>query len=280
MEKKYIILVCILFLSLSIKNNVYAAPTDMDVYVNNNLNYGYVGAGAVNITIDNARYPMEWNQEVMNDFPKFGHIRMCQFDTTNNFEDFTILQSGTYGKPIRAKYYETTTPCDWGGATLGKEIVISWEWAHENGYLCYIDLDLGYNICNIVMQYQLTATNNNGILRIRFGFSNKFYVPEDIDVEAEATAPSIDEILDANTNGITGPKLSGKDKIEYEKDRQEYLENMMAAQKEAEIEIFINSNANGFLWDLIERIRNIDIKISTLMITMMSLGVIKLILSR
>lgn len=278
MDKKYIIIFCILFLSLSIKNNVNAAPTDMDVYVNNNLNYGYTAEGNVIIQIDNARYPMEWTDEVMRDFPKFGHIRMCQFYTTNNYENFTSILSGPYAKPVRAEYYETKTPCNWGGTEPGKEVVISWEWASTRGYICQIDLDMGYNnICNIYMTFRLTGTGNNGISKIRFGFSNKFYIPEDSEEKDET---KVENILNADTNGISGPEISGKDKIEWEKDRQEYLDKMLQEQEEANIEIFINSQANSLLWEIIERIRNLDIKISTLMITMMSLGVIKLILSR
>lgn len=92
---------------------------------------------------------------------------------------------------------------------------------------------------------------------------------------------------DKITGAITGPGLSEESKKPIDKDgindytdKEEAMINKNELDKINDIDIVIDTNSNTFIWDLITRILNTNTLVFGMVITILSIGLIKLLLNR
>ena len=144
---------------------------------------------------------------------------------------------------------------------------------------CYLQKDKTYGA--LVLQYNLTANNQNIPLRLNFGHVVGRYKDSQISI-IEATQNQTQSILNENT---TYDQNATKDFTNETQEVENYTQAEQDLMKDldfntTDMNITINPNASQFIWNIVDGLRSINGAIVLLMTSLLSIGVIKLVLGR
>lgn len=259
-----------------------------NVYVRTNLDYAYVDKGLeYPINIDNTRWLGINNAEQAAtlvrsmDTLNVMKIRFCNIGETDNIYPRDV-QETSYGPPEKIKIYRTRTTCSWtepwegGKKYYGTETEIQLRLTEDRGRKTYVDIDTGMHQLQYYVQLDMVATSPGIVSKIRYVFSDNMKVPEDA---VETTEEQLKEIQ--NILGEGNFKKPNRDEVlsEYE-EKEEELWEIIGVPNYNDINIDIDSNTNIAIWDLIIRIWNQNTAILTMVVTILSISILKLILNR
>lgn len=273
-----------------VKAATIPAFENLQVYTNGNLNYAYLLPGYdFTMSIDNATYTGTKNTEVWNnqldalEQDKVLAIRFCTVPYVQG-ENITLqsVQETAYGRPKNVKLYQTTTPCDFlhgdGNTYPGYEMEIQYEIGVGNGVYAYIDLDNGMNQIQLYLSTVLRSQENGGIIyKIRYHFQPYMKAPDDLKAIVGA---SVENQLEEIINGGKFEKPSREEILSDYEDKEEELWEIIGVPNYNDLNIDIDSNTNNKIWNLIVYILRQNTAIFTMVITILSISILKLVLNR
>lgn len=264
----------------------------LNIYVNNNLNYAYTSPELqYPINIDNASYTGTTSTQVNNvidDFLRenvYIKIRLCSIGESDNVLPVSVSSQGVYGKPVLVKVYNTSTICNYdlpgSGVVTGTEREIIIQVKNGNGMYNYVDLDNGRYQHQINIQLNMIATSWGSVAKIRYVWSDNMKVPNDAIQTNEETLKEIQNIL--NSGKFEKPTLDGSLGLMDNKEEEVFdiLGGMGIVDIDAwDIDVDIDNNSASLIWSLMGWILQSNTIIYIGFITILSIGVIKLVLGR
>lgn len=259
----------------------------LNIYVNNNLDYAYTSPELqYPINIDNASYTGTTSTQVNNVIDGFLRenvyikIRLCSIGESDNVLPVSVSSQGVYGKPVLVKVYNTSTICNYdlpgSGVVTGTEREIIIQVKNGNGMYNYVDLDNGRYQHQIYIQLNMIATSWGSVAKIRYVWSDNMKVPNDAIQTNEETLKEIQNIL----NGGKFEKPNKDTALEDIEEDESLLQDILGIPNYNELNIDINENATNVIWDLIIRVLNQNTAILTMVITILSISILKLIMNR
>lgn len=273
-----------------VKAATITAFNDLQVYVNGNKNYTYLLPNYdFTLTIDNATYmgtnnTQNWNNQLDTlEQDKVLAIRFCAVSYGEGQITLVSNQETGYGKPKNTKLYQTTTTCSHiqagtGNILNGYEMELQYEIGIGNGVYAYIDLDNGMNQIQLYLSTILKSPESGGVIeKIRYTFQQYIRAPEDLKATAGA---SVENQLEEIINGGKFDKPSRDEVLSDYEDKEEELWEIIGVPNYNDLNIDIDANTNSKIWNLIVYILQQNTAILTMVITILSISILKLILNR
>lgn len=303
MKKEIKIITIILLLILMKINKVYAMDVDITpgnpVYYNYNATSTYTGIQS-NRTITNLQfYQFHSNNQNARDFKASIYFPQSVNDeiVANQWDiSFIVMTSGHPNISLDTKSCEVSNPIPEEYLQIDKiqDNLNDYEIATNYGSLtfyavnCYnttfIGVPITLRILNTDILYETNDTYQRTIISRYWNFSQREKTTNNSGVESAITSQTqqvtskIDEINNADYNGTTEqPNTSGYDS--YETNEQALLTNMSNMNLN-DVSIAIDNNSSGFVWNTMTRLIQSNSLIFSMIISILSIGIIKLMLSR
>lgn len=265
------------------QNNVIEAFDNLNIKVRGNEDYAYLDPGMeYYIDIDNNNYKGTTDvaeavkvEDYLKSY-KILRIRYCSVSYTGseiNVEPLNTEEVDLINRPRSWKIYQTSTPCYYANEQ-GYEVEMQYELANGFGYWNYND---GKYQTRIGIRQKFRSINGGIIGKIRYDFISKYKTPNDTNEDATARIESaIEDII--NDGYYKKPE---RDEVlsEYE-DKEEELWEIIGVPNYNDINIDIDGNTNNKIWNLIVYILRQNTAILTMVITILSISILKLILNR
>lgn len=178
------------------------------------------------------------------------------------FEDFTHT-TYQYCRATSGYFYTTTA---------GNVIALKFTTSNTSGWFTF----LGYKTTAIKPTNYLTESQLNSAIS-NSGLATASSVAQ-IQQEMDDVNDTLTE--DHTYNNNASQQIDGEDEIDDMSQAQEDLMDSIDLSGASNVDITINPNASSYIWQIVNRLRNMNSSIIILMTSILGLGILKLVLNR